>query len=302
MLPLNSKSCRAAPASGSAQRLAAMATVFSLSLSAWLPAQAISNSTPTTAFAPVGFFGVQVAPDWVLTANHVAAAFFPIGASTTAFSNGFGERTVIDRFDAPGSTGFPANDLTLLRLAPGAGGNFFQPLASDLFGVGSFPALDVTIVSAANSTLPRAYGHTTVTEFAAQIDPDDGGPLGLVTVNYLLSFDASVYVQSGDSGGGLYAGHVLDSAGAPLLGLSSAQLGEQGQPAEGSAFVQLAPYRSWLDATLVAAPGNTQQLNWVSAIPEPGTWLLMGLGLAALAASTARRSRAHPRAVTEPTA
>ena len=291
---------RPAPAARSRLRSTATALCLSLGLGlglgTWLPAHAINNGTPTTAFAPVGFFGVQVAPDWVLTANHVAAAFFPIGASTIAFSNGLGERTVIDRFDAPGATGFPANDLTLLRLAPGAASSFFQPLSSDLFSVGSFAALNVTIASAANSTLPRAFGHTTVTEFAAQIDPDDDGPQGLVTVNYLLSFDASVYVQSGDSGGGLFFGHVLDSASAPLLGLSSAQLGDEGQPPAGSGFVQLAPYRSWLDATMASAAGNTQQLNWVTAIPEPGTWLLFGLGLAGLAARTALRDRAGSHA------
>jgi hypothetical protein len=259
-----------------------------------LPAQAITNNTPTTAFAPVGFFGVQVAPDWVLTASHVAAAFFPVSSNTIAFGNGFGDRSVIARYDAPGSGVFPANDLSLLRLAPGTGlgASFYQPVSSDLFADGALAAFNVTIVSAANSTLPRAYGHTTVSRFATQLDPDDDGPLGPVTVNYLLSFDAQVYVQSGDSGGGLFQGHVLDSAGAPLLGLSSAQLGEEGQPPTGSGFVHLAPYRGWIDATMAAAAGNTQQIQWVSSVPEPGTWLLWGLGLAGVA--VLRRRAAVP--------
>ncbi len=275
-------------------RPAVLAGLLALAGLAALPAQAITNSTPTTAFAPVGFFGVQVAPDWVLTANHVAAAFFPPSVNTIAFANGFGERSVIGRYDAPGAGEFPANDLTLLRLAPGAASSlsFYQPVSGDLFDVGSFPALNVTIVSAANSTLPRAYGHTTVSEFARELDPDDGGPLGPVTVNYLLSFDAQVYVQSGDSGGGLFLGHVLDSLNAPLLGLSSAQLGETGQPPAGSGFVLLAAYRPWLDATLAAAAGNTQQIQWVSSVPEPGTWLLWGLGLAAVGGAVGARRRA----------
>ncbi len=274
-------------------RSVALAGLLALAAVATPSAQAISNGTPTTAFAPVGFFGVQVAPDWVLTANHVAAAFFPIDAGTIAFANGFGERNVIARFDAPGAGPFPANDLSLLRLAPGTGlgSGFFQPVSSDLFSTGTFPALDVTIVSAANSSLPRAYGHSTVSEFATQIDPDDAGPLGPVTANYLLSHDAQVYVQSGDSGGGLFLGQVTDSGGAPLLGLSSAQLGEEGQPPTGSGFVHLAVYRGWIDATLATAAGNTQQIQWVSSVPEPGAWVLWGLGLAALA-SCWRRSAA----------
>lgn len=271
----------------------ALACVLAL---ATLQVQAITNSTPTTAFAPVGFFGVQVAPDWVLTVNHVAAAFFPLSAGTIPFANGFGERSVIGRFDAPGAGPFPANDLTLLRLAPGSGAAFFQPVSSDLFAAGSFPALDVTIVSAANSSGPRAYAYTTVSEFATELDPDDGGPLGPVTVNYLLSFDAQTFVQSGDSGGGLFLGRVLDSTSAPLLGLSSAQLGEEGQPPAGSGFVQLAAYRPWIDATLAAAAGNSQQIQWVSSVPEASTWLLWGLGLAGVAAARRRSaSAAAPR-------
>ena len=273
-------------------RPVALACLLALPGLASLPARAITNSTPTTAFAPVGFFGVQVAPDWVLTVNHVAAAFFPTSTGTLPFVNGFGERSVIGRFDAPGSGVFPANDLTLLRLAPGSGAAFFQPVSSDLFAEGSFPALGVTIVSAANTSGPRAYAHTTVSEFATEIDPDDEGPLGLVTVNYLLSHDAQTYVQSGDSGGGLFLGQVLDSPNAPLLGLSSAQLGDEGQPPTGSGFVQLAAYRPWIDRTLAEAAGNTQQIQWVSSVPEASTWLLWGLGLAALGAAR-RRAVAH---------
>jgi hypothetical protein len=259
-----------------------------------LPAQALSNSTPTTAFAPVGFFGVQVAPDWVVTANHVAAAFFPTGSGTIDFGNGLGQRTVIDRFDAPGSVGFPANDLTLLRLAPGSGPatSFYLPLAADAYANGSFAALPVTIATGSQAG-QRRYAFSTVSAFAQQIDPDDDGPLGPVPVNYLLSFDTSVYVQPGDSGGGLFWGHVTDLAGAasPLMGLASAQLGEPTAP-EGSAFVLLAAYRDWMDLTLAAADGNTQQLQWVSVVPEPATALLWALGLAAFGAGAARRTRA----------
>lgn len=246
-----------------------------------LPAQAIQNGTPTTAFEPVGFFGVQVAPDWVLTVQHVAAAFFPVSGGTIDFGNGYGQRAVIDRFDAPGSGVFPAHDLSLLRLAPGdaSAPQVYLPLASDLYAPGPLAPLPVTMASAANSSGPRAYGFSTVSAFEQQTDPDGNG---LVTVNYLLSQDPSVYVQSGDSGSGLFWGHVTD-ASSPLLGLASAQLGDPGMPPQGSAFVLLAAYRDWIDQTLAGAAGNTQQLQWVSVVPEPATALLWLLGLAATA-------------------
>lgn len=272
--------------------LAAWTAAAALSCAA-LPAQAIANGTPTSAFAPVGFFGVQVAPDWVLTVNHVAAAFYPTGSGTIDFSNGLGTRLVVDRFDAPGSGTFPANDLTLLRLAPGSGpgASFYLPLASDLYAVGSFAALPVTI-TASNTALQRSFGFSTVDSFTQMLDPDGDGPLGPVQVNYLLSHDPGVYVQSGDSGGGLFWGHVTD-ASSPLLGLSSAQLGEPGMPPEGSAFVLLAAYRDWIDQTLAAAPGNTQQLQWVSVVPEPGAALLWALGLGAVGAAWRGRRPEH---------
>lgn len=282
-----------APLNRTWTRLAAAAVIGC----AALPAQAISNSTPTSGFAAVGFFGAQVAPDWVVTANHVAAAFFPIHGGTIDFGNGFGTRTVIDRFDAPGSVGFPANDLTLLRLAPdgsnGPGASFYLPLASDLYSAGSFAALPVTI-AASNTVGQRSVGFSTVSAFTPTRDPDGGGPLGPVTVNYLLSFDAHVYVQPGDSGGGLFWGHATDMAGtaSPLMGIASEQLGEPGLPPQGSAFVLLAAYRDWIDQTLANAPGNTQQLQWVSVVPEPATVLLCALGLAAIAGRAAQRRSA----------
>jgi hypothetical protein len=254
-----------------------MRLVFIAALTAALsaPCQAIVGGSPTTAFAAVGV-GVQVTPDWVLTVQHAA-----LGVGE-AYTNGYGSRTVLARYDAPGSGVFPANDLTLLRLAPAVVSVPSLALADDLFAEGSFASLAATITSPNNSGPARGFGYTTVSEFAADIDPDGAGPSGPVAVNYLISLDTSVYVQSGDSGGGLFVGQVQDS-GSPLLGLNSALLSDQnGQPI-GSGFVLLAAYRTWIDQTLAAAPANSQTLNWVSAVPEPTTALLLLLGAAMLA-------------------
>ena len=260
-----------------------------LAVAAALPAQATVGGTGTNSFLAVGAYGVQVAPDWVLTANHVAGGFFPVSPpSTTDYSNGYGTRAVVDRFDAPGSGLFPANDVSLLRLAPTLAAVPYLLVSSDLYAVGAMPALNVTITNSGNQ-LPRGYAFTTVTEFADKIDPDDAGPSGLVTVNYLLSYDSLVHVEGGDSGGGLFLGHVFDAI-SPLLGLNSARLEDANKVPLGSGFVIPAAYRSWIDSTLSSALNNTQQIQWVSSVPEPGTWLLWAAGLAVLTAVARKRT------------
>lgn len=256
--------------------LAAIAAV-ALSTSA----QAIVGGVPTTDFKATGI-GLQVTDNWVLTVQHAA---FGIGGT---YANGYGSRTVLARYDAPGSGTFPANDLSLLRLAAGSVSVPSLAVSADLFADGSFAALAVTISSPLNSGPARGFGFTTVSEFATSVDPDDDGPLGPVVVNYLISQDNAVHVQGGDSGGGLFLGHVTDHTSA-LLGLSSALLSDAGNQPTGSAFVLLAAYRPWIDQTLAGDLADLQSINWVSAVPEPGSWALWLLGLGGLVAAQAQR-------------
>jgi MYXO-CTERM domain-containing protein len=240
------------------------------------PARAIVGGLPTAAFKPVGV-GVQVTADWVLTVNHAALGVGDV------YTNGYGSRTVLARYDAPGSGVFPANDLSLLRLAPADVMASTLPVSSSLFGDGSFPALAVTISSPANSGAGRGYAFATVTEFDTLVDPDDAGPLGPVVANYLVSLDSVVHVEGGDSGGGLFLGQVADST-SPLLGLTSAELTDVNNLPIGSGFVLLAAYRPWIDQTLAADPADSQAVLWVSTVPEPTALVLWAAGLLALAA------------------
>lgn len=273
-----------APASPSRARWARLSAVCALAL-ATLPAQAIVGGTATNAFVQVGN-GVQVSADWVFTAQH--AALNP----GQVFGNGLGSRVVAARFDAPGSGIFPAHDFSLMRLV--SDGASFASLAvhDSVFAYGVMAPLAVTIVSAGNHPPARGFGFTTVSESLLMIDPDDSGPLGPVTVNFLISHDPVLHVQGGDSGGGLFGGHVADSS--VLLGITSALITDEQFRPLGSGFVQPAAYRSWIDQTMAADLSDNQTVVWVSSVPEPATWALWALGVLTLAGLAARRQRAAP--------
>jgi hypothetical protein len=246
------------------------------------PASALVGGTPTTEFGQVAN-GVQVLPNWVITAAHVG---FGVGDT---FSNGYGSALVSAVYTF-GSSGFPQDDIRLLRLETAIAAPSLS-LVADTLSAGGGYAIDVTLTSGANPS-PRGYGFSQVREFWGTVDPDDDGPLGAVPANWLVVYTdgfGTPYVQGGDSGAGLFLGHVTSLAGgAPLWGIASAFISDQ--DADGndinprSGYVQLSSYRSWLDATLAADLSDSQALNWVTtAVPEPASALLLALGLCGLA-------------------
>lgn len=238
-------------------------------------AQDIVGGMPTQSFKAVGI-GVQVAPDWVMTARHAV-----IGVGGT-YENGYGMRTVAAVY-LPDTADFPANDFALLRLVPDGSSNFYPRVASQPSVPGGFRPLDVTIVSTANHS-PRGLGLTVATEAIPFYDDDGPGPLGPVAVNWLVTWDPNVRVENGDSGGGLFLGHVRDSS--VLLGLTSALITDDSGTAIGSAFVQPGAYKAWIDGIMSADRTDDQLLNWASVgeVPEPATWMLGAAGLALLLA------------------
>ncbi len=115
-------------------------------------------------------------------------------------------------------------------------------------------------------------------------------------MNWLLTYDTkhgAPYVQGGDSGGGLFLGHVSDSFNAALMGIASAQVqfDDDEGGGYGSAFVQLAAYRSWIDSTMLDDTTDLQTARWVSAVPEPLTVSMWLAGLLVAAGMGAHRQR-----------
>jgi hypothetical protein len=262
-----------------------------LLLATALPAQAIVGGTATDAFRHVDD-GVQISDSWVLTARHVGYA---VGGS---YSNGWGSATIAARYDLGGGPTL-VDDLALLRLASPIGAAAPLDLLADPLPAGLLASpLAVTIATGSNQ-VPRGYAFADLAEVIDTIELKVNGVVGNYGVNWLLTYNAghsAPYVQGGDSGGGLFLGHVTDSSGAVLMGITSAQLqfdqnGDQVVDGYGSGFVQLAAYRSWIDTTMANDPADSQLAHWVSAVPEPAAWALWLAGGALLGGALRRRRR-----------
>lgn len=285
----------AAPASQ--RRRQVMACAMLLSLLSCLPAatHAITGSTSTAAFKNVDE-GVQFAPNWVLSASHVGFAI------NGTYSNGHGS-ALVDAVYTPPGAGFPDHDLKLVHLATPIAAAPVLSLSSTVFSPTAFdfqnPSLniDVTLTSNGNNIPgPRSYAFGQLREFAGSyLDDHDNNvntPPLLRTVNWLVTHQntfGAPYVQGGDSGGGLFLGHVTDHT-SPLMGIGSALLSQvSGADTFASAYVSVASYRDWIDATMAANTNDNQLALWVSTpVPEPATWALWLLG-ASVVAAVARR-------------
>lgn len=261
------------------------ACAVAASLLGTLPAHAIVNGTPTTNFAAVGELGntsgVLIADNWVLTAAHVASSL-TVGASSFISLEG---SSLIDAIYTFSSAGFPSNDIALVHLSTSL--DIATPFLNDLVITSSQVASlgPLTMASAQNQS-PNGRAITTAHDVASTYTVDDGAS---VTVNWLITRGQNL-LQGGDSGSALFLGAATDSAGEVLAGIGSAILfNDTTGTEESSAYVQVASYRSWIDATMAS---SGQQAIWVSSVPEPSALLLCGLGgLAILARRSGHSSR-----------
>jgi V8-like Glu-specific endopeptidase len=248
-----------------------------------LPAHAIINGTPTTSFSAVGELGgtsgVLIADNWVLTAAHVANSL-TAGASSFVSLEG---SSLIDAIYTFSSSGFPSHDIALVHLSTSL--EIATPFLNDKAITSSqLPSLGTLTMASAQNQSPNGYATTTAYGVTSTFATDAGDN---ATVNWLLT-GGSARVQGGDSGSALFTGEVTDSAGEVLLGIASAVIiNDDTGIAEGSAYVQVASYRSWIDATMAS---SGQQAIWVSSVPEPSSLLLCALGGLAILARRAGHS------------
>jgi Trypsin len=223
----------------------------------------------------------------VLTAKHLGFT-----AGTSYFANGYGNSLVKAVYTA--GPGYLTDDLMLLRLNDPLSGAPVVSLSSTVWSDTTSLAMPVTMTSNSNpSANPRAYGHSTVTQYASTFDIDDNPGTPNMSTHWLIATSAlsgPPYVQGGDSGGGLFFGHVLDSH-APLLGIASALLSDTAQTQFASAFVSVAAYRSWIDTTMLNDSTDAQLATWVSTpVPEPTGWTLALIGLLSAAGVRPRQT------------
>lgn len=225
------------------------------------PSYALTNASPTSSYSAVGDLGtasgVQVAPNWVLTATHVAVGLI---ANTSSFVSTAG-RSIVDAVYPFSTQAFPANDISLVHLATPVNSSLpFLPSSvlntSDASLLGS-----VTLVSAQNDVpngVGEAAGKGTMTMMRTASGP--------ATVNLLIT-QGSASVQGGDSGSALLRGLPTDSLNASLIGIASAEMGNST-----SGYVQPAAYRAWIDKTM--AP-SSQHVKWLPVpVPEPSTLMM----------------------------
>jgi hypothetical protein len=252
-------------------------------LATTLPAHALTNGISTDSFTALGEIagasGVLISANWVLTAAHVA--------NNVSLGTGYFESTsgssLIDAVYTVSTDVFPGNDLALIHLASALDTSAVPVLNDAVIKAVQVPSLGTLTMASAQNGTPQSMANTQAASVLTNYTTDTGARL---TANWLLTSGVS-QVAGGDSGSALFKGSVTDSQGSLLIGIASAALSSSSGAPE-SAYVQVASYKTWIDATMSA---SGQHAVWISAVPEVSTLPMMLLGLAGIGWLNVRKQR-----------